>query len=46
LSRTQRPVAQVAHAVGFDNAKSFARAFRQWTGQAPSAWRRGVASGT
>ncbi|MEQ8233951.1 MAG: AraC family transcriptional regulator [Gammaproteobacteria bacterium] len=40
LQRTQRPLAQVARAVGFDNEKSFARAFRQWTGQAPGAYRR------
>ncbi|MEQ8661016.1 MAG: AraC family transcriptional regulator, partial [Gammaproteobacteria bacterium] len=40
LQRTRRPVAQVAHAVGFDNEKSFARAFRQWTGHSPSACRR------
>ena len=40
LQRTQRPVAQVARAVGFDNEKSFARAFRQWTGRSPSACRR------
>jgi AraC-like DNA-binding protein len=43
LLRTDRPVKQVAQAVGFDNDKSFARAFRQWTGQSPSAFRRGDA---
>jgi AraC-like DNA-binding protein len=40
LRRTRQPVKQIALAVGFDNEKSFARAFRQWTGQAPSAFRR------
>ncbi|MGE0484456.1 MAG: AraC family transcriptional regulator [Gammaproteobacteria bacterium] len=40
LLRTRRPVKAIARAVGFDNEKSFARAFRQWTGQAPSAFRR------
>jgi AraC-like DNA-binding protein len=43
LRRTTRPVKQIALAVGFGNEKSFARAFRQWTGQSPSDFRRGAA---
>jgi AraC-like DNA-binding protein len=39
LLRTDRPVKQVAQAVGFDNDKSFARAFRQWTGKSPREFR-------
>lgn len=39
LSRTGRPVKQIAQAVGFRNEKSFARAFRDWTGASPSAYR-------
>ena len=39
LRRTARPIKQVALAVGFRNEKSFARAFLQWTGQAPSDFR-------
>jgi AraC-like DNA-binding protein len=39
LLRTDRPVKQVALAVGFDNDKSFARAFKQWTGQSPRDFR-------
>jgi AraC-like DNA-binding protein len=39
LWRTDRPVKQVAAAVGFRNEKSFARAFRQWTGAAPAQFR-------
>lgn len=42
LYRTDRPVKQVAAAVGFGNEKSFARAFRQWTGQSPGAFREGA----
>ena len=40
LLRTGRPVKQVALAAGFTNAKSFARAFRGWTGLTPQALRR------
>jgi len=39
LGRTQRPIKQVAAAAGYASEKSFARAFRQWTGQAPSDYR-------
>jgi AraC-like DNA-binding protein len=40
LRRSARPVKQIAQAVGFRNEKSFARAFRQWTGRTPSELRR------
>ncbi len=39
LLRTQRPVKQVAQAAGFQNEKSFMRAFRGWTGQSPAEFR-------
>ena len=39
LQRTQRPIKQVAQAVGFVNEKSFIRAFRLWTGKTPGEWR-------
>ena len=39
LLQTGKPVKQIATAVGFDSEKSFARAFREWTGVAPSAYR-------
>ena len=35
---------QIAAAVGFDSEKSFARAFREWTGVAPSAYRTSIGS--
>jgi AraC-like DNA-binding protein len=39
LLRTSRPVKQVAQAAGFQNEKSFIRAFKGWTGVAPAAFR-------
>lgn len=38
LNRSDCSIKQVAHAVGFRNEKSFSRAFRQWTGVAPSEY--------
>ncbi|MDM0012280.1 AraC family transcriptional regulator [Variovorax sp. J22P168] len=40
LRRTDRPIKQIALAVGFRNEKSFSRAFRAWSGLAPGAFRR------
>ena len=40
LLRTRRPIKQVAEAAGFQNEKSFMRAFRNWTGQSPAEFRR------
>ena len=39
LQRSQRPIKQVALAAGFQNEKSFIRAFKGWTGVTPGAWR-------
>jgi len=39
LRRTRRTVKHIALAVGFGNEKSFARAFKQWTGESPSEFR-------
>ncbi|MCB2017428.1 MAG: AraC family transcriptional regulator [Hydrogenophaga sp.] len=39
LQRTSRPVKQVAAAAGFQNEKSFIRAFKGWTGKTPGEWR-------
>ncbi|CAN5571230.1 AraC family transcriptional regulator [soil metagenome] len=40
LLRTRRPIKQVAEAAGFQNEKSFMRAFKSWTGQSPAEFRR------
>jgi len=42
LLQTRKPVKQVAAAAGFDSEKSFSRAFREWTGVAPSRFREGT----
>jgi AraC-like DNA-binding protein len=40
LLRTQRPIKQVAQAAGFQNEKSFIRAFKLWSGTTPAEFRR------
>jgi AraC-like DNA-binding protein len=40
LLRTQRPIKQIAQAAGFQNEKSFIRAFKGWTGLPPAAYRQ------
>ncbi len=39
LHRTARPIKQVAEASGFQNEKSFIRAFKGWTGLSPAEFR-------
>lgn len=39
LQRSSKPVKQVAEAAGFQNEKSFIRAFKGWTGMTPGDWR-------
>jgi AraC-like DNA-binding protein len=40
LYRTTRSIKQIARSVGFRNEKSFARAFKAWTGDSPVEFRR------
>ena len=44
LLRTRKPLKQIADEVGFRNEKSFIRAFRNWTGTPPEAFRLGDTS--
>jgi AraC-like DNA-binding protein len=39
LLRTRKPIKQIAAEVGFQNEKSFIRAFKGWTGTSPEAFR-------
>jgi len=43
LQRSAQPIKQVAEASGFQNEKSFIRAFKVWTGMAPGQWRQHIA---
>lgn len=40
LVRTRHPVKKIAGLTGFDNAKSFTRAFTRWTGLSPTQYRQ------
>ncbi len=40
LSQTDRPIQQIASACGFEDAKSFSRAFKSWTQRSPDQFRR------
>jgi AraC-like DNA-binding protein len=39
LQDTQASLAQISAALGYSEASAFARAFRRWSGQTPTAWR-------
>lgn len=45
LQRTNRPITQIAHDLGFSSSQYFASAFRRRTGHAPNAYRRSMRSG-
>jgi AraC-like DNA-binding protein len=39
LRETSAPVAEIAERLGYSDPAAFTRAFRAWTGEAPSRWR-------
>ncbi|GAB3546764.1 AraC family transcriptional regulator [Noviherbaspirillum agri] len=41
LSKSSAPIAAIARDLGYMNAAVFCRAFKQWTGSTPTAYRRG-----
>lgn len=40
LTRSKQGIKQIAQAVGYQNEKSFSRAFKAWTGKSPGDFRR------
>ena len=46
LTGTRMPANQIADRLGYANPSAFTRAFRQWSGKAPAAWRASKARGS
>jgi AraC-like DNA-binding protein len=46
LSRTSKPIKQIALVLGFSSEKTFARAFLRWSGVLPSVFRDQARGGT
>jgi len=42
LGRVDKPIKQIALTIGFSSEKSFARAFRDWTGETPDTYRKRI----
>jgi AraC-like DNA-binding protein len=42
LQESAEPITSIAFSLGYNDVASFTRAFRQWTGSAPSRFRRGI----
>jgi AraC-like DNA-binding protein len=40
LESTNKPIDEIAHQLGYSDPSNFGRAFRKWTGRAPSDFRR------
>ena len=40
LARTQEPIDQIIYLTGFSEPAAFTRAFKRWTGETPTAFRK------
>jgi AraC-like DNA-binding protein len=40
LARTQEPIDQIIYLTGFSEPSAFTRAFKRWTGETPTAYRK------
>lgn len=45
LAEHDTPICEIALAVGYNNARTFERAFKKWTGQTPRRFRQSVRPG-
>lgn len=45
LTRSQRTLSSIAETLGFEDLACFSRAFKQWTGNSPAAYRKAQATG-
>jgi AraC-like DNA-binding protein len=45
MKNPQYTVSEITYLLGFSDTSSFTRAFRRWTGQAPTAYRAGMGAG-
>lgn len=45
LTRSERPLVNIAEDLGFEDLACFSRAFKNWTGNSPAAYRRALSPG-
>lgn len=40
ITSKQKPISQIAYMLGFEDVSNFSKAFKKWTGESPSSYRR------